>query len=971
MFFTAAISHPAYAAPAADSAVSTGTDAPLMELEDAESAEVPADAPMMELEAAGGVENAVVSERDSMPETDLVSESDTGDYAGADEGLAEDELPPIEIMPEIVTRAEAEYPPEIYRQGIEGIVVMDVIVSDSGRVDSVAVLQGVHPVLDSNAVKALYKFTFTPAYAGGEPVPVLIQYQYAFTLQEVVEKIETYVNFSGQVVERGTRSPVQNAMVVVTFADTTADTSLDVPFSVYLQRLGEFEGQYLEEDRLITLTDTVGRFSFYSLPAGPVNISIPITGYNTFSETETIFPAEETMVTYRMDRTSYSEYEIVVYVKKEKKEVSRRQLTLQEVKKIPGIGGDAVKVVQALPGVARPTFGSGEVVVRGAGTADSKFFLDGVEIPLLFHFGGLKSTYNSDALESVDFYPGGWGTRYGGAVAGVIEITGREAKKDRLHGYADANFIDGTFMFEGPVNDKVSIIGSARRSFIGELIGFAAEQMPNTFILTTSPFYWDYLLRTDIDITDKQHAFVTAFGVKDGVKIVSSEVRGGSDDVEGAKDSFNFELIFHMGIAGYDAEFSELLKNSFRYSFTYAKSRTNAFGIGRVQQDVYLNYLRDQLTFTPSEKLTINGGLDFEVYPMDMLLEFPNGQNRISSTNMEGWVFGVLGLYLNFEWAPIEKLLIMPGVRYDFFPELDYSGAWIPEFWNYDFDNTTRFSGEPSFRLTSRYAVTDNHTVKASVGNYSQSPEPQGQSIHPEWGNPALSASRASQYVAGHEWQITDLLHTDIQGYYNHQWDVPRGADSVELRQGLPPFIGDGKRRMYGLEIMLRHDQGARFFGWLAYSLSKSQTWSRREKRWVQFGKDQTHNLIAVGSWKLPREWEVGFRFQYTTGDPYTPAIGQVYNEPYERFEADNGPRNSERLDPTAQLDLRIDKKFIFDKWILSAYVDFFNIGYYLYKSPQTRILNNDMPFDYRTGKPNEQFVYQYSLPSFGIKGEF
>ena len=60
------------------------------------------------------------------------------------------------------------------------------------------------------------------------------------------------------------------------------------------------------------------------------------------------------------------------------------------------------------PGVARPTCISGDVVVRGAPTWDSKFYLDGVPIPTLYHYGGLKSTYNSDALLSIDFYPGGF-----------------------------------------------------------------------------------------------------------------------------------------------------------------------------------------------------------------------------------------------------------------------------------------------------------------------------------------------------------------------------------------------------------------------------------------------------------------------------------------------------------------------------------------------------------------------------------
>ena len=115
----------------------------------------------------------------------------------------------------------------------------------------------------------------------------------------------------------------------------------------------------------------------------------------------------------------------MVYGKAEDKEVTRQRLELVEVEKIPGLGGDALRVVQTMPGVARPTFMWGDVIVRGSSADDTRFYLDGVDIPLLFHFGGLKSTYNSHALSSIDLYPGGFNTRYGGCVGGVIEIKGR------------------------------------------------------------------------------------------------------------------------------------------------------------------------------------------------------------------------------------------------------------------------------------------------------------------------------------------------------------------------------------------------------------------------------------------------------------------------------------------------------------------------------------------------------------------
>ncbi len=890
-----------------------------------------------------------------------------------EEGVEEEEdpLPPIEKMPEFVKQVEIEYPQEVYKQGIEGKVLINIIINDSGTVDSVSIAKGLHPVLDSNVIVAARQFVFTPAIADGKPVPVLIQYERIFTLKEVVEKVEKYVNFSGRIIEKGTKTPIADAMIVLHFKDTVDNKHLDVPFSVYLERIGKFEGQYIEENRLVTLTDSLGKFAFYSIPPGLVEITAPLPGYEEFREEENINPNEEVTAKYYVRRISYSDYEIVVYGKTEKKEVSRRKLTLNEVKKIPGFGGDAVKVVQALPGVARPTFGMSDIIVRGANTRDSRFFLDGVEIPLLFHYG-LKSTYNSDALQSVDFYPGGFGTRYGGAVAGIIEITGRKPKTDRWHGYGDANFFDGSVFTEGPIGKKVSVLATARRSFIGDIIKLAAGKSASNSVLTIAPTYWDYIARTDIDINDNQHAYLTLFGVKNKMEMVSSDVRGGSDDVDAAQDAFKMELLFHMGILSWNWEISEVLKNDFKYSLSYCENEVSAFGYFKVEDDYIQHHLRNQTTLTPSDKISINLGADVQIFPYNLLLHIPAGENQITKDTTNDWLFGDVGGYLNVEWKPVENVLIIPGIRYDYYPELNYNGATVPELWDYNnSNNENRFSGEPSFRLNGRYEFVKNHTAKGALGNYNQSPEPLGQTIHERWGDTKLSVTRASQYVVGYEWQITDLIHAEIEGYYNKQWRVPRSPTKEEMINGSELFLADGKKRMKGIELMIRHDQGERFFGWVAYSLAKSEYYNFDERKYVLFGKDQTHNLIAVGNWRLPKNWEVGFKMQYTTGDPETPLIGEVYIEKYHYFDQIYGEINSSRLDPTFQLDIRFDKKIIFKKWMVSAYIDFYNIGYFLYKSPQMYIYNSDDPYNPKLQQSNRRAVNQYSIPSIGLKAEF
>jgi len=886
-------------------------------------------------------------------------------------GETADSLPSFEKMPEIKTFVEAQYPEELYKKGIEGTVLLELLVNDSGTVDSISIVRGVHPVLDTSAMKAAYRFTFSPAVAGGKPVAVLILYEYRFTLKEIVEKVREYVNFKGTLLERGTKNPIADAMVVLHFIDSTSDTTLPVPFNAYLSQIGSFKGQYLEENRLVTVTDSLGRFAFKSLPSDTIELIVPLPGYEEFKQTEYITPNEETSVTYYIRRVSYSDYEIVVYGKTEEKEVSRRQLTITEVKKIPGLGGDAVKVVQALPGVARPIFGSGAIVVRGAPTWNSQFFLDGIILPQLYHFGGIKSVYNSDALKAVDFYPGGFGTRYGNSIAGIIEITGRESRTDRRHGTVDLSTYDGSFLVEGGITDKLSVLASARRSFIGDILRLITESEYFNLPFTISPFYWDYLLRCDYTINKNNHMYATAFGGRDSMTLIFPSLQGGSNEVDKATDRLGSNQTFAMGIFGWDWSVSDKWSNSLRYALVSDKNLMSVFGIVKVESNAIENQLRNQLTYTFNKKIRCNLGLDIDLYCLDMILVMPGANGAINRDTSENWLLGDAGAYLNFEWKPLDRLLIIPGLRYDYYPELRYNGSLVPEFWNYtEFDNNRGISGEPSIRLSARYEFVKNHTVKFSTGNYSQTPQPVGQVIHKKWGNPALPATKAAHYVLGHEWDITDLISSDIQFYMNRQWDIPRFARAEDIGGGVNSvdqlWVGNGKGRMYGMEIILRHEKSERFFGWIAYTLSRSERYDYytvNHKPWKLYDEDETHNLQILGSWSLRRQWDLGFRMRYVTGKPTTPVIRVEYDESSLSFIPIEGEKNSMRVPPFFQLDVRIDKKWVFDKWMFSIYVDLMNLSYFIYKSPEIQVWD-----DFYDEKTTVSNVF---TPAIGYRAEF
>ncbi|MBN1984122.1 MAG: TonB family protein [Chitinivibrionales bacterium] len=879
------------------------------------------------------------------------------------DGSAADSVPQ---MPKLITFVNADYPQELQRKGIEGSVILDILVSDSGAVDSVAVVKPLHPVLDSTACVAARRFIFAPARLNDQPITVILQYEYRFSLSEAVSRIDSFINFSGRLVEKGTRTPLVNAMVVLSFADTTQDTTLPLPFSRYRQKLGSMPGQYLEEDRLVTLTDSIGQFRFHSLPCGDVVVSIPLPGYESFNEREHISAGEKVTVTYYLGRRQYSDYEVVAYGRQEQKEVSRQQLTLYEVKKLPGFGGDAIKVIQAMPGVARPSFMGSDVIVRGAPTDDSRFLIDGLEIPILYHLGGVKSIYNSDALSSVDFYPGGFGARYGGGVAGMVEIQGRSALTDRWHTKIDMSTIDGSLFVEGPVTEQISLLASVRRSFFGDILDYYFRKSKQDFLATVFPIYWDYLVRSDVTLGDKSHLFVTVHGGFDSMAVYMPALKSGSSEIDDSVDKLRMMYGFHLVYVGWDYKLSPHMKNTLRTGIVKGESRSSIFGQASWSEDVLGTGLRDEFSWGISPPVHLLIGLDITSIYDDVTLTIPNGGGMIVRDTMKGWHFGVYGVYGQVEFRPIENIVLIPGIRFDYYPELNYDGAIVPQFWKYhDFNNNRGISGEPAVRLTGRYTLTKGHTIKTALGTYSQTPKPRGQVIHRKWGDPMLAATKAAHYVLGYEWQISDLINADISAYHNRQWDIPRMTPPQEFnKQGTSKlWLGDQKGRMSGLEIMVRHNQGRRFFGWVAYSLSRSQRYDATARRWELYDKDQTHNLQLLGSWKLPKAYDVGIRLRYVTGDPTTPLIGVQESENNNVFIPKWGKKNSTRYSPFVQLDLRGDKKMVFRQWIYSWYVDLQNVSYFIYKSPEMTLWN-----DFYTDK---MLITTPFVAGFGIKAEF
>lgn len=726
---------------------------------------------------------------------------------------------------------------------------------------------------------------------------------------------EPVVNFSGVLKEKGTKTLLTNLTV------------------------------YLKDTEYEAYTDKNGYFEFYDLPPGTYNIIIPSLNHETFRTAETIKEGEATKVVYYLEAKSYNKLEVVVRGKKVKKEVSKQVISMEEAKVIPGTLGDAVKVVQNMPGVARGVSPAG-LVIRGSNAEDSLVLLDGHVIPQLFHFGGLKSVYNSDFLEDINLYTGGFGVEYGNATGGIVNLTSKTPNLDKWSGYVDTSLIDATALAEGPLTKKKDMgLGLAFRRSLMDLIIPLVISGNDDFSFTTLPVYYDYQFKYYYKINKKHTLRIDWYGGLDKLKLVTELVNDSEPEFSG---QFGFQTMFHSLVLHYDYK-TDKFKSSFSPGFSYTVIDASVGNDLFFNLDAYTLKFMEDVSINVTKTNTINFGVNIEprtaTIKSNLILPPKEGDVDISVSNSEkirtdttAWDW-LLGAYINDE-IKLGRVLVIPGIRFDYYT------------------HQKKFAFSP--RAAVRYNVIDPVTLKLAAGLYHRAPDPD-ESYEP-YGNTGLEFERAVHVIGGIEWNITDALSLDVQGYYKYLDNLVNRI-SGESEDGRT-YDNSGKGYVYGGEILLRHSFSKNFFGWISYSINRAMRNDGPGTPYRLFDLDQTHNLIVVASYKFLKTWRIGGRFQLSSGEPYTLITGSIFNSDNGTYLPlyDDNNKNSERTGLYHKFDIRLDKDFVFDTWILSAYLDIQNV--YYHSNPVAVIYN----YDY---SEKTSFKTLPILPSIGIKASF
>ena len=838
-----------------------------------------------------------------------------------------EEPPPLLKGPEVLTFVPADYPLEAEAQGLEGTVRLQLTIDASGAVTATSLIAGVHPLLDRAALQAATELVFSPAEDAGGPVPIIIEFAYGFEL--TIDPAQAAaalppVNLDGLLRRMGDRQRMGGVTITATDATGTEH---------------------------ISVTDEDGHFAFRALPVGTTTLTVDEAGHAPTRRTVDIGEAEVTTANLWLKSVlapgSTHGQEIVITEAREADEITRRTISIEEVRRVPGTFGDPLRVIQSLPGAARAPLGSGMLVIRGANPEDTGVYIDGIRIPLIYHLGGFVSVINADLIAEVDYLPGGYGVAYGRSLGGVIAVTTSKTYPERARATWNTDLLDsgGLFMGRAGKDGQWGVAAAARRSYIDVFIPLFTKDSG----FTVKPRWFDYQAKLDRLDLDNGELSLFIFGFEDLLTAQTPDdfAQGTDSDTQGDLGSVYGT---HRATLRYARRLSDKLKLSISPSFGID---TSSFSLGddfRVDIRQANVELRQSLAWEASEALTLTQGIDFIGGPwaFELHLPFtpdlaesydPIGEREDYSTRAEGsgWAPDV---HIDAAIRPLKgarsRLLIKPGLRVSSYLVWDKTQGEVKAKGSHT---------DP--RLAFRWLPREGSTLKGGTGIYSQPPQP-----FELWNDEAqvrLNFEEALSTEIGFEQDIGPAISFDATAFHKDLRNlVVANAHEDEATEGEAEdhqyYSNAGIGRVYGAEFILRHPRHHRFFGWLSYTLSKSERNNSPEDEgdsgdavihsrntgadtWYPHEFDQTHILVAVASQQLGRDWEISGRFQWVTGNPFTAYEGGIYDMDLDGYiPFATGQYNAERMPAFVALDLRVDKRITFQQWQLDLYVDLLNL---------------------------------------------
>lgn len=696
-----------------------------------------------------------------------------------------------------------------------------------------------------------------------------------------------------------------------------------------------------------SISDLDGKFLFTGLEPGFVELRVSSIGFeNYISEAIQVTNASKVFIEIPLEEANYQIDEIVVkaspFRRDKESPVSLQRINIEEIEKAPGGNRDISKVIQSYPGVASTPAQRNDVIVRGGGPSENTFYLDGIEIPNINHFatqgasGGPVGIINADFLREVNLYSGAFPANRGNALSSVIELYQVDGNKEKTNFKGSIGASDLALTADGPIGENTTYVASVRRSYLQLL--FSVIGLP--FL----PKYNDYQFKIKSKINDKNEISLVSIGAYD---INSLNLEADSTDQQKyilGNLPENYQWSYAIG-AVYK-HFREKGFDTWVVSRNYLNNKSlKYFNNDESSDSLLLDYASDEIenkfryenTSRFSGGLKLNVGVNYEYSKYltnNYFLTYINGApaefKNSSDLYLHKWgVFGQTSKDLLSK-----RLVLSLGLRMDAN--------------NYN-DHMQNLLNQLSPRFSASYQLTTGIFANFNAGRYYQLPayttlgykDEDGIAVNKENN---LKYIRADHLVAGLEYLPDDKSKFSVEGFYKHYNNYPFSLrDSISLASkgadfgiyGNEPVSSTGVGRSYGAELLYRNKDLAGFNLILSYTYVWSQTKPLRtellDRVWIPTAWDNRHLLNVTGFKKFKGNWQLGFKWRFVGGAPYTPidveASSNRLNWDYTGREIlDLSRYNDFRFDPFHQLDVRVDKEWFLNNLTLNLYFDIQNL---------------------------------------------
>jgi hypothetical protein len=742
-----------------------------------------------------------------------------------------------------------------------------------------------------------------------------------------------------------------------------------------------------------TTSDLDGNFTFTGVNPGFIQLIATYVGYKqTISQEILITNAKTATVDIAMEVAETELEEIYVttlpFQKTRESPVSLNKIYTSEIETNPGSNRDISRVIQSFPGVGSTVSFRNDIIIRGGGPSESKFYLDDIEIPNINHFGtqgasgGPVGILNADLISSVDYYSGAFPANRSNALSGIFEFSQVDGnpEKPKFRGTLGASEVSLTV--DGPVGNNTNFIMSARRSYLQFLFDVIG--------LPFLPTFSDYQLKWRSKINDKNEIKIVSIGALDQFKL--------NLDIENPDDEQQYILSF----VPVNEQWSYAIGAVYKH---YGEKSYKTLVLSR-------NMLNNTIYKYPENDETQARILDYESREIENKFRFEN----TSITEKLRFIYGFSGEYVKYSNSTYQQIFISDSLRevdYDSFLDFYKWGLFVQASKKFYKDKLTVSLGirsdannysesmqnlinQLSPRLSLSYSLTKKLSINFNTGKYFQLPAYTTLGYRDNEGvlqNKVnnLKYIEVNHIIYGVEYRLKPEIIFTVEGFHKIYNNYPFSLrDSVSLANKGGDFgvVGDeevksiSSGRAYGFEIMNRTRLDNKLNLIAAYTFVRSQ-FKDKNSEYIPSAWDSKHLFTLTLIRNLKKNWSAGLKWRFVGGLPYTPydleksSIKQAWDSRGRAF-PDNSRFNSERLKEFHQLDIRIDKKYFFSKWSLMFYLDIQNVYNYQADQPDYIIREQDDSGNYILLDNNTRYSLKTIesssgtvLPTIGIMVEF